>query len=192
MLYIVVFSFYFKAFILDGTFEEYSPRISLLWKNWLRISSISRRFSGMVRVNVRTPPCAEQPAPALPPLAAHRATTQFQVQGDGGQQHCEQTGLIRCTLVIIVRRSPVIDMSEHSWLRGLLCCPKSPLPLLTPGLVCSSAAPVSDFCWICANVWHHAVVLLMQHGSGPYFLWNKWMGPPSLFVHSFSHSLAFF
>ena len=87
----------------------------------------------MVRVNVRTPPCAEQPAPALPPLAAHRATTQFQVQGDGGQQHCEQTGLIRCTLVIIVRRSPVIDMSEHSGLRGLLCCPKSPLPLLTPG-----------------------------------------------------------
>ena len=64
----------------------------------------------------------------------------------------------------------MIDMSEHSWLRGLLCCPKSPLPLLTPGLVCSSAAPVSDFCWICANVWHHAVVLLMQHGSGPYFV----------------------
>ena len=124
----------------------------------------------MVRVNVRTPPCAEQPAPALPPLAAQRATTQFQVQGDGGQQHSKQTGLIRCTLVIIVRRSPVIDMSEHSWLRGLLCCPKSPLPLLTPGLVCSSAAPVSDFCWICANVWHHAVVLLMQHGSGPYFV----------------------
>ena len=80
----------------------------------------------MVRVNVRTPPCAQQPAPALPPLAAHRATTQFQVQGDGGQQHSKQTGLIRCTLVIIVRRSPVIDMSEHSWLRGLLCCPKSP------------------------------------------------------------------
>ena len=41
-------------------------------------------------------------------------------------KHCKQTGLIRCTLVIIVRRSPVIDMSEHSWLRGLLCCPKSP------------------------------------------------------------------
>ena len=34
----------------------------------------------MVRVNVRTPPSAEQPAPAPPSLAAQRATTQFQVQ----------------------------------------------------------------------------------------------------------------
>ena len=113
----------------------------------------------MVRVNVRTPPCAEQPAPALPPLAAHRATTQFQVQGDGGQQHCEQTGLIRCTLVIIVRRSPVIDMSEHSWLRGLLCCPKSPPSSPHPW---SGLVAAYQLQW--ANVWHHSVVLLLLLG----------------------------
>ena len=68
----------------------------------------------MVRVNVRTPPSAEQPAPAPPSPGGTKSNNAVPGAGDGGQQHCKQTGLIRCTLVIIVRRSPVIGMSEHS------------------------------------------------------------------------------
>ena len=66
----------------------------------------------MVRVNVRTPPCAEQPAPAPPSPGGTKSNNAVPGAGDGGQQHCKQTGL--CTLVIIVRRSPLIGMSKHS------------------------------------------------------------------------------
>ena len=45
----------------------------------------------MVRVNVRTPPSAEQPAPAPPSPGGTKSNNAVPGAGDGGQQHCKQT-----------------------------------------------------------------------------------------------------